>query len=332
MQPPQRLAVQQDDAARSIIDELDKDRVRAAFEAVRRLELDRTRGGKRAASVAASSLDDIEYVAEAYELAAISMWRYAKGGAAAGAEGEEAGAARRAGDLEGLCRTAFAMMGACPVPDEPFEKICHVLLLFSYAHVGGRGEDMGRYLDERGEEVCLPETGEEGSGRGWEHDMLSGIYSALLCIIRGRGAAELRRARGIIARLRRMQGLHERAHLESFAPDHRWNPARRLAALYHLAKCVELLAEFMETGRPGGIEQELDFHFDEAFGHGCDAGSAELDVLLRTVRPAFVRMARGAGGAPAGSGSGTACLPGRRGPDGGGTGPPARRQAEKRQG
>ena len=302
MQPPQRPAVQQDDAARSIIDELDKGRVRAAFEAVRRLEMDRTKGGKGATSVAASSLDDVEYVAEAYELAAISMWRYAVcgGGAAADAEGKEAGAARRAGYLEGLCRTAFAMMGACPVPDEPIQKICHVLLLFSYAHVGGRGEVMGRYLEERGEEVCLPETGEEGSGRGWEHDMLAGIYSALLCVIRGRDAAEMRRARGIIARLRRMQGLHERAHLESFAPNHRWNPARRLAALYHLAKCVELLAEFMETGRPSGIEQELDFHFDEAFGHGCDAGSAELDVLLRTVRPAFMRMAGGAAGAAAG--------------------------------
>ena len=334
MQPPQRPTVQQDDAARSIIDKLDKDRVRAAFEAVRRLETGRNKsgkGGKCAASVAAGSLDDVEYVAKAYELSAISMWRYAvRGGrgAAADAEGEEAEAARRAGELEGLCRTAFALMGARPVPDEPIQKICHVLSLFSYAHVGGRGEDMGRYLEERGEEVSLPEVKVEGSGMGWEHDMLAGIYSALLCVIRGRDAAELRRARGIIARLRRMQGLHERAHLESFAPDHRWNPARRLAALYHLARCVELLAEFMETGRRGGIEQELDFHFDEAFGHGCDAGSVELDVLLRTVRPAFVRMVRGAAGAPAGpagNGSGAACLPGRRGPDGGDTGPPARR-------
>lgn len=345
MEPPQRPTVQQDDAAHSIIDELDKDRVRAAFEAVRRLETERARareGGRGAAGAAAvanaGSMDDIEYVAETYEMATISMWRYAArgGGAAADAKGEEAGAARRAGELEGLCRTAFALMEACPVPDEPIEKICHVLLMFSYAYVGGRGEDMGHYLDERGEEASLPEVKVEGSGMGWEYDMLAGIYSALLCVIRKRDAAELRRARGTIARLREMQGLHERGHLESFAPDHRLNPARRLASLYHLAKCVELLAEFMETGRPDGIERELDFHFDEAFSHGCDSGSAELDVLLRTVRPAFVRMARGAAGAPAGpagngNGNGAACLAGRRGPDGGDAGS-TRQQAEKRQG
>ena len=341
MQPPQRPTVQQGDAARSIIDELDKDRVRAAFEAVRRLEAERARakeGGRGAAGAAANagSMDDIKYVATAYEMATISMWRYAVrgGGAAADAKGEEADAAQRAGELEGLCRTAFALMGACPVPDEPVQKICHVLSLFSYAYVGGRGEDMGHYLDERGEEASLPEVKVEGSGMGWEYDMLAGIYSALLCVIRGRDAAELRRARGIVARLRRMQGLHERDHIESFAPEHRFWPARRLAALYHLARCVELLAEFMETGRPGGIERELDFHFDEAFSHGCDAGSAELDVLLRTVRPAFVRMARGAAGAPAGpagNGNGAACLAGRRGLDGGDT-ESTRQQAEKRQG
>ena len=275
-------------APHPLIDALDEGRARAAFEGVLGLKLDRMRreGGKGAA---ASSLADIEYAAEAYELAAIDMWRYAGGGSATAAG--EPGAAQRAGDLESLCRASFAMLEACPVPGEPIQKICHVLLMFSYAYVGERGEAMGRYLDERGGEVSLPDEGAEGSGRGWEYDVLAGTYAALLCVIRKRDAAELRRARDAIARLREMQGPREAAHMESFAPEHRQGPARRLAALYHLARCVDLLAEFMETGRPDGVEQMLDFHFDEALALGGDVGSPELDVLLRAVRPAFVRMA-----------------------------------------
>ena len=281
-----------------LISTLDKDRVRAAFEGAYELKLDRMRGGEAggagtAAAAAASNLDDIKHVAEAYELAAIHMWRYAtRGGRGAIADAEGPGAAQRAGDLESLCRTSFAMLEACPVPDEPIQKICHVLLMFSYAYVGERWEAMRRYLNERGGEVSLPEAGADGSGRGWEYDVLAGIYAALLCVIRKRDAAELRQARGIIAGLRDMQEVHEQAHLGSLAPEHRLGPARRLVSLYHLAKCVELLAEFMETGRPGEIEQMLDFHFDEALACGSDAGSAELDVLLRAIRPAFRRMAR----------------------------------------
>lgn len=281
-------------APHPIVGALDKGRSRAAFEGVFGLKLGRMReeeAGGAAAAAAASSLNDIKHVAEAYELAAIDMWGYAtRGGRGAAADAGDPGAARRGGDLEGLCQTSFAMLEVCPVPDEPIQKICHVLLMFSYAYVGERWEAMRRYLDERSGEVSLPETRTEGSGRGWEYDMLVGIYEALLCVIRKRNAPELRRARDIIARLRHMQGLHEQVHIESFAPEHRFCPARRLASLYHLARCVELLAEFMEKGEPDGVEQMLDFHFDEAFAHGNDAGSPELDVLLRAIRPAFKKM------------------------------------------
>ena len=287
-------------APHPLIGMLDKNMSRAALESVCGLRLGRMmRKGGGAAAPRIGSLDDIGRVAEAYEMAAIDLWRYA---APAGrdAAAVEPDAAQRTSDLEGLCRASFGMLEACPVPDEPIQKICHVLLMFSYAYVGERWEAMRRFLDEHVREVSLPDAaaatetsrGAAGSGRGWEYDMLAGTYTALLCVIRKRDAAELRHARKIIECLRKMQGRCEGAYLESFAPEHRLAPARRLASLYHLAKCVDLLAEFMGTGEPGDVEQMLDFHFDEAFAHGDNAGSPELDVLLRAVRPAFKRMVR----------------------------------------
>ena len=282
---------------------LDKRASRVAFESVYGLKLDRIRSGGDGddgglAGPRTGSVGDIEHVGMVYEMAAIDMWQYAM---PAGPDAATAGpdAARRAGELEDLCRTSFSMLEACPIPDEAAQKICHVLLMFSYAYVGERWEAMRRYLNERGRDVSLPDVaaakqGQDaaGSGRGWEYDMLAGTYEALLCVIRKRDAAELRRARGIIGRLREMQGRLERAYLESYAPGDRLAPAHRLASLYHLAKCVDLLAEFMETGEPDGVEQMLDFHFDEALAHGDNAGSPEIEVILRAIRPAFVKMVR----------------------------------------
>lgn len=279
---------------------LDKNTSRAAFESVCGLKLDRMRGGGVDGGLAGprnGGAADIERVATVYEMAAIDMWRYA---APAGPDAAGPDAARRTRELEDLCRASFGMLEACPVPDEPAQKISHVLLMFSYAYVGERWEAMRRYLGERSGDVSLPDAaaaaapgrGEAGSGRGWEYDMLAGTYEALLCVIRKRDAAELRRARSIIGRLREMQSRHERAYLLSFAPEHRLPPAHRLASLYHLAKCVELLAEFMGTGEPDGVEQMLDFHFDEAVAHGDRAESPELEVILRAIRPAFRKMVR----------------------------------------
>jgi len=290
-------------ASHPLVGMLDKGRLRAALEDVCEIKLDRMRGSGGGASVAlrGGGASDIEHVAEAHEMAAIDMWRYA---APAGRDAVVArlDVAQRTADLESLCRASFGMLEVCPVPDEPIQKICHVLLMFSYAYVGERWESMRRYLNDHDREVSLPDVAAAtaagpnldaaGSGRGWEYDMLAGTYEALLCVIRKRNAAELRRARSAIGRLREMQVRRERPYLESFPLEDRLAPARRLASLYHLAKCVDLLAEFMETGEPDGVEQLLDFHFDEALSHGDAAGSPELDVVLRAVRPAFKKMVR----------------------------------------
>ena len=235
--------------------------------------------------------DNLEHVAEIFEMAAVDLWDQADGGAAHGRG--------RAGDgggpaLDALCRECFGLLEACEIPSRPGAKFSHVMRMFAYAYVGDRGEAMRRYVAEHAGELDMSAGGgaEEWAGN-WEYEVMSGVHRAFLLLVGRRGTGELRRCISAVEELRRMQGGLEHPYLEGIGTGSRPAAAHRLAAMYHLAKSVELLAGFLLEGSPANIESRLGFHLDKSVRHSGVAGSAELDVLLRISRPAFKKMARG---------------------------------------
>ena len=237
------------------------------------------------AGVRAGSMDNLERAAEICEMAAIDRWY-------GGASGGEPGPGEST--LEGLCRQCFGLLEACPVPEEPASRFSHLLRLFAYAHMGDRWEAMRRYVRDRGGELRLPGAGmhDAAEGRGWEYAVMAGIHGAVLRLAGMQSAEELGMCARAVDELRSGQGEYERAYLKALEPEPRLAAARRLSAMYHLAKSVELLAEFMLRGSPDDIEARLDFHFGKSVAHSGRAGDAELDALLRIAHPAFKKMAR----------------------------------------
>lgn len=236
-------------------------------------------------------IDNLEHVAEVCEMAAVRQWGESDGGKAPGARpGQES-------SLEDLCRRCFGFLEACPVPEHPAAKFSHVLRLFAYAYMGDRWEAMRRYAREHEGKLgptdggTGTDEGASGSG-GWEFAVMSGVYDAFMLLVRKDSAEDLRRCGEMVEELRRRQGESERPYLEGIEEGPRAAAACRLVAMYHLAKSVEMLAGFMLRGSPTDIEARLDFHFDRSIDASGMGGSAELDVLLRIVRPAFKKMAR----------------------------------------
>ena len=232
--------------------------------------------------------ENLEHVAEIFEMAAIDQWGQAGGGGGGDGVGGDGPA------LDALCRECFGLLEACRIPDHPGAKFSHVLRMFAYAYVGDRGEAMRRYVAEHAGELEMRGGAGRGAGAAdWEYEVMSGIYRAFLLLVGRRGAGELRRCIGAVDSLRGAQGELERPYLEGISPGPRYAAAHRLAAMYHLAKSVELLAGFLLEGSPSNIEAKLGFHFDKSLEHSASARFAELDVLLRITRPAFVKMVRG---------------------------------------
>ena len=217
----------------------------------------------------------MERASEAYELAAIDQWPDHPGG------GDE--------NFRRTCAECFALMEARPVPDDLVHRASHVLRAVAYAYMGEKWEGARRYVRET---APPPDRTEDRPGE-WERRLLFGIYSAILLAIRKDSPGDIARAADIIAQLRREQAKFEAPYFESLEPALRAPAAHRVASLYHLAKCTDVLCGYMGRGSPVDIEARLDYHFDRALRHSGAAGarSAELDVLLRIIRPMFSKMA-----------------------------------------
>ena len=248
---------------------------------------------------------NLEHVASVCEMAALREWSQARGGRGAPADISNPGGA----SLEDLCSWCFEFRGACPVPDHPAGRLDHVLRLLAYAHMGGRREAMRRYVREHWDVLGARRGGGSGpSGKDaedgeWELAVMSEVCDALLLLVRMDSVKDLRRCEEIIGDIRRRQGAGERPYLESLGRGERAAAACRLAAMYHLAKSVETLAEFMRSGSPGDAVDRLEFHLGKAVKASGIGRCAGLDVALWIAGPAFKWMARSSARMPAGIGT-----------------------------
>ncbi|HZW58578.1 MAG TPA: DEAD/DEAH box helicase [Nitrososphaerales archaeon] len=90
--------------------------------------------------------------------------------------------------------------------------------------------------------------------------------------------------------MRTRQSQVEANYLESSAPENKTGSALELASLYHLAKTVELLTEYMLRGTPNDVTYQLDFHFTRSLKFSDRARLVEFDILLRMLNYTFLKM------------------------------------------
>lgn len=182
------------------------------------------------------------------------------------------------------CSECFSLMETCPIPENPVQMMVHVLKMLAYAYMGERWEGMQRYLKEY-DVVPKPTT-----NPSWDHALLVGIYKAILLLAEKKSFNDILRSREIITDLRERQKSLEEAYLNGVSVESRMRATYQLASLYHLAKSVDLVGEYMLRGTPDDIDARLDYHFEKAMSHSEHAGVIELDILLRILYATFKKM------------------------------------------
>lgn len=222
----------------------------------------------------------LERTIVAYEVAAADYWRFAF-------DTDPKNASKKR-DFHAICRECAGLMAVCPMPEQPVQKMVHVLKMFAYAYLGEKWEDMKRYIMEN---ESVWETGLDNDSP-WDHRLLSGIYRATLHLGRKESWNDLSAAAGIIAQLRNEQKTFEKEYLDGTEQPHRAGSALQLLALYHLAKAVEMTGAYMGQGTPYDIEDRLNLHFRNARRCSQEAGVAELDLVLIMLHAALKKMVR----------------------------------------
>ncbi len=173
-----------------------------------------------------------------------------------------------------------------PIPTGIGEKINWILKLISFGYLGEDWQKVRKFLIDN--ETLLTFA---NANMQWNEKLYIEIYKAIFHIIRKKSWKDLSKALNIISELRNSQKELEIQLLETIKDNSEKKAiALDLASLYHLAKAVELIAQFQNEGRPNDINTQLDFHFEKAQGYCVKSNNIELILLLQYLHPTFKKL------------------------------------------
>lgn len=189
-------------------------------------------------------------------------------------------------DFVEYCANYLDIALLLPVPTEISEKINWTLKLISFGYLGEDWQKVRKFLIDN--ETLL---GIDFSNIPWNEKLYLDIYQAIFHIIRKKSWKDLSKALKIISELRNSQKELEKQLLENIKDNSEKKAvALDLASLYHLAKAVELIAQFQNEGHPNDINTQLDFHFEKAQGYCVKSNNIELNLLLQYLYPTFKKL------------------------------------------
>ena len=226
------------------------------------------------------SHDDREYIVdtiEIYELTIINMWKYVF---------DTRNNKNTKNEFVEFCKTCFDLLNTLKIPNDTTAKINHIIKLITYSYLGEKWEDMARILQNDDGDVWKLEF----SNTNWNLRLMVKIYRAILYLCRKRNWNDVEQLSILIKNLRKEQKQYEKIYLNNTRDEIKINSAYELASLYHLAKCVEIMGEYMSRGTPKNILTRLDFHFDRSITYCKKSKQIELELILRMLQLTFRKM------------------------------------------
>ena len=209
-----------------------------------------------------------------HEVAIIGLWPYAFD------KSSDDGARKKR--FHELCGDCLQLLEALSEPKDEAELVLHRLKILSYAYLGEKGERAQALARDWGEI--------RHAGDSWRDVVFSSILSAIVLLVKKSSLKDLDRAAESIRRLRNMQGELEGPYLESVEADHKRGAAFELASMYHLAKCVEITAEYMHGGSDRRTRVILDMQIDKAISYCERCGHRDLEMVERMLHLTFKKM------------------------------------------
>lgn len=218
-------------------------------------------------------------VLDSFELTIIDLWNCAFD--------EDDPEKKRAFSM--LSKEYFKIYQILPLPDNDIEKMKHVLKLVAFSYLGEKWEDGRRFLMEN-ETILNVNLNPEKNN--WDIRLFANIYNAIRFLVRKSSWEDLSKAVNYVNELKNEQSQYEKVYLDAVESSLKIGAAYELLSFYHLARAVELLANYMLQGKPtrDNLLAEMDFHFEKAVQYSQEVGTIEFELLLRVLHAMFKRM------------------------------------------
>lgn len=190
-------------------------------------------------------------------------------------------------EFKALCSTYFDIAGQVPANTESEYYIYEQFKLIAFGYLGEHWHFVKQYLKVSRTVIDQLENGED-----WNKRILTLCFKALVSLVKKDTWQEVNQAVQFINQLRGEQSDFESRFLSQVNEESRPYGAAELVSLYHFAKSIEILGQYLIEGRPLEPETQLQYHLNLSGEFAQKSGNISLGLLYQFFEALAVKMVR----------------------------------------
>ncbi len=217
---------------------------------------------------------DLTKAKELCELRIIELW-------------EQRNEVETSNEFKALCSTYFDISSQLPVIIESEYFVYETFKLIAFGYLGEHWHFVKQYLKGIEEQIQSIELGDN-----WNIRILNVSFKAVLQLVKKENWRDVSQAVEHINQLRNEQQLFESSFLDQVNEESRPYGAAELVSLYHFAKSIDVLGQYILEGRPLEAENQLTYHLQISGEYAHKSGNISLSLLYKFFEAFSVKMVR----------------------------------------
>jgi replicative superfamily II helicase len=190
-------------------------------------------------------------------------------------------------EFKALCSTYFDIAGQIPANAESEYYLYERFKLIAFGYLGEHWHFVRQYLKANRTTIDELKNGED-----WNKRILTLCFKALVSLVIKNSWHEVDQAVQLINQLRGEQSNFESRFLNQVNEESRPYGAAELVSLYHFAKSIEILGQYLIEGRPLEPETQLHYHLNLSSEFAQKSGNISLSLLYQFFKALAVKMVR----------------------------------------
>lgn len=190
-------------------------------------------------------------------------------------------------EFKALCSTYFDIASQLPAIVESEYFVYETFKLMAFGYLGEHWHFVKQYLKGLDEQIRSIELVDN-----WNNRILTVSFKAIVQLVKKENWRDVSEAVELINQLRIEQQQFEANFLNQVNEESRPYGAAELVSLYHFAKSIDILGQYLLEGRPVEPEDQLRYHLQISGEYAQKSGNISLSLMYQFFEAFAVKMVR----------------------------------------
>ena len=190
-------------------------------------------------------------------------------------------------EFKALCSSYFDIASQLPAIVESEYFVYETFKLIAFGYLGEHWHFVKQYLKGLEEQIRNIELVDN-----WNNRILTVSFKAIVQLVTKENWRDVSEAIGLINQLRIEQQQFEANFLNQVNEESRPYGAAELVSLYHFAKSIDILGQYLLEGRPLEPEDQLRYHLQISGEYAQKSGNISLSLMYQFFEAFAVKMVR----------------------------------------